>query len=165
MEQPESQPAEPPDLETGPQPLVTVEPDGPAETVLLWAGPEKEGPRETGQDAAPQDAVPPDAVPPDAVPQEVVPQDAVVTSESVLSAQAASAQAASAQTASAQTASAPSIDSDEVDGNIFWKRYYEYQRAGRLDGKMRAQSPLKEAIDQQNWVEAWQTMHALLSRS
>jgi hypothetical protein len=53
----------------------------------------------------------------------------------------------------------------EVDGNIFWKRYYEYQRAGRLDGKARAQSPLKEAIDQQDWVEAWQTMHALLVKS
>jgi hypothetical protein len=51
---------------------------------------------------------------------------------------------------------------DGVDGNIFWKRYYEYQRAGRLDGRARAQSPLREAIDQQDWVEAWQLMHALL---
>jgi hypothetical protein len=62
----------------------------------------------------------------------------------------------------AAVVSSQAASDDEVNGNIFWKRYYEYQRAGKLDNRARTQSPLKEAIDHQNWVEAWQTMHGLL---
>ncbi len=65
-------------------------------------------------------------------------------------------------TISPEPLSEPPSSDDEVDGNIFWKRYYEYQRSGRLDTNARVQSPLKEAIDDQDWVGAWQTMHGLL---